>query len=84
MVTFGNGESYRSGTAVNIPEPQRLYIRLPGLGMVEAMTIAADTEAMNRITTPGRAYNGCKLIAVSNEAGTPRISAKYTTMEELS
>ena len=82
MVEFGNRTKCKTDFFASIPNPKCIYIRLPELSMVEAMQIAIDSEALSKITYLRKAFVDCKLIAVSDENGCPKLTVSYERMEE--
>ena len=83
MIEFGNGVKCTTDFVASIPSPKCIYIRLPELSMIETMQMALDLEAMSAITYLRKRFVDCKLIAVSDENGCPKISASYERMEEI-
>ena len=80
-MTIGTGIEILVDYFASIPSPKRIYVRTPQLSLLEAMGIATNTEAMSKITYLDYVFHNCAVIAVSDENGTPKISASYETME---
>lgn len=83
MVEFGNGVKCKTDFFASIPSPKCIYIRLPELSMVETMQMAIDAEAMSKITYLHKTFAGCKMIAVSDENGCPKLTLSYENMEGI-
>ena len=83
MVEFGNGTKCKTDFFASIPNPKCIYIRLPELGMLEAMQVALDADAMSKIAYLSKAFTNCKLIAVSDENGCPKLTLSYENMEDV-
>ena len=83
MIEFGDGVKCRTDYVSSIPNPRCIYIRLPELSMIEAMQRAIDRKAMSQIAYLNKKFVNCKLIAISDENGCPKLSASYEHMEEI-